>query len=414
MRDRVHTVISGSLLAVLFVLQMSGCREGSAVQIEFVESIPSETILDNADIPNTLDIWLDMVKKAEKDIVLSHFYVSPDAGDDSLDTFLRALRAAGERGVSIRLLVDGGMYRSYPETVDEMESWQNVLVHRYDMKAQGGGVLHTKYMIVDGTEIFIGSQNMDWRALQHIHELGIRVRQRELADFYMRHFELDWALSEESADPDSVLGTFYLLAEGRFSVGVEDANYGSLKLTPGVSHRGILLQAGNADEALILESIAQAEERIQIQLLSFSSGGGRYTVLRDALAAAGERGVKVEIILADWAKRAGRLDEAKALNALPGVTVYLSSIPEYSGGYIPFARVEHCKFMVIDSERFWLGTSNWSEGYFHKGRNVSLTVENGPLTERLSEIFEKSRDSAYCEVLDNGRDYEEKFYGEQD
>jgi hypothetical protein len=42
-----------------------------------------------------------------------------------------------------------------------------------------------------------------------------------------------------------------------------------------------------------------------------------------------------------------------------------ASIPEWSGGYIPFARVEHCKYIVADNTKFWLGTSSCKKGYFH-------------------------------------------------
>ena len=50
-----------------------------------------------------------------------------------------------------------------------------------DAGAAWGGVLHAKGMIVDGRTFFLGSQNWDWRALEHIHELGVRVRHPDLA-----------------------------------------------------------------------------------------------------------------------------------------------------------------------------------------------------------------------------------------
>ena len=43
-----------------------------------------------------------------------------------------------------------------------------------DIGTVAGGVQHAKFFIVDGEEVFLGSQNFDWRALKHIHELGVR------------------------------------------------------------------------------------------------------------------------------------------------------------------------------------------------------------------------------------------------
>ena len=56
------------------------------------------------------------------------------------------------------------------------------------------------------------------------------------------------------------------------------------------------------------------------------------------------------------------------------IEVKLVTIPEWSGGFIPFARVIHAKYLVVDAEHSWLGTSNWSKDYFFKSRNVGIVV----------------------------------------
>ena len=54
-----------------------------------------------------------------------------------------------------------------------------------------------KIFIVDDSEVFIGSQNFDWRALKHIHELGIRISgDRDLIKIYSDIFNEDWKYSE--------------------------------------------------------------------------------------------------------------------------------------------------------------------------------------------------------------------------
>ena len=40
-------------------------------------------------------------------------------------------------------------------------------------KLLGKGILHTKLWIIDRKRIYVGSANMDWRALTQVKELGI-------------------------------------------------------------------------------------------------------------------------------------------------------------------------------------------------------------------------------------------------
>jgi phosphatidylserine/phosphatidylglycerophosphate/cardiolipin synthase-like enzyme len=76
--------------------------------------------------------------------------------------------------VKVRIIVDAGMYKTYPETVDWLGMQPNIYVVKYDVKALTGGIQHAKFFIVDGEQVFFGSQNFDWRALSHVHEIGVR------------------------------------------------------------------------------------------------------------------------------------------------------------------------------------------------------------------------------------------------
>ena len=55
----------------------------------------------------------------------------------------------------------------------------------------GGGVLHAKYFIVDDRDAFFGSQNFDWRALEHNYELGARWDLRPRLTLSSAVFRLD-------------------------------------------------------------------------------------------------------------------------------------------------------------------------------------------------------------------------------
>ena len=148
-------------------------RPGGEVQV--VESVPVETTLDHADIPDAYQVWPEMIAGATRTLDLAEFYVS-NAPNSRLEPVIQAIEAAADRGVAVRLLADAGFARTYPETLDRLAARHGVTVRRFEVGKIMGGVLHAKYFVVDGRETFLGSQNFDWRSLEHIQELGVRLR----------------------------------------------------------------------------------------------------------------------------------------------------------------------------------------------------------------------------------------------
>ena len=376
--------------------------------IELVESIPVETTLDNEDIRNTPEVWLEMINGAKRTLDFGEFYISHKEGE-ALTPILAAVTNAADRGVNVRFVIDGNMYKTYPETADKLNEHENIDVQIYDFSQMGGGTLHAKFFIVDNKEIFIGSQNMDWRALKHIHELGIRVENKKLVKFYKELFELDWSLSAEDADRVALLADV-VLSDDMVKVEMKKTPYGKVAIIPSASNPKIIYHLPNWDEYQLVRMIDGAKESIRIQLLSYSplSRGELYEELDFALRRAAARGVKVEMILSDWNFYSPRIEYIKSLHAIPNIDIKFSTIPEASEGYIGYARVEHCKFMVVDDKEFWLGTSNWSKSYFYNGRNLGIIVQNNQLAKRVSEIFLKSWNSDYCHFVELGKSYERK------
>ncbi len=395
------------LLLVLLSVQLCGKDF-----IELVESIPIETTLDNSDIRNTSEVWIEMINSAQKNLNFGEFYISHRAGD-ALEPILSAIYNAADRGIAIRFIVDGSMYKTYPETADKLNEHKNIKVHIYNLNEIAGGVLHAKYFIVDGKEIFIGSQNFDWRALKHIHELGLRISNKKLAGFYQELFELDWQLSAENANTELILSNI----EHRNALEsfiIKKSEYGKISLTPTASNPKIIYHISNWDETQLIKLINSAKKSIRIQLLSYSplSRNELYETLDLALRKAAARGVQVQMILSDWNFYSPRIDYIKSLHAIPNVEIKFSSIPEASEGYIGYARVEHCKIMVVDDKAFWLGTSNWSKSYFHKGRNLGIILDNDKISERVTRIFLKSWNSEYCQSVELGKTYKRKIITE--
>ncbi len=83
------------------------------------------------------------------------------------------------------------------------------------------------------------------------------------------------------------------------------------------------------------------------------------------------------------------------------------TVPAWSGGFIPFARVVHAKYLVADETRAWIGTSNWGPGYFDRSRNVGIVTARPGVSRDVAAFFEMGWSSPYAEPLDVGRDYPE-------
>jgi phosphatidylserine/phosphatidylglycerophosphate/cardiolipin synthase-like enzyme len=271
-------------------------------------------------------------------------------------------------------------------------------------------VQHAKYFIVDGREIFLGSQNFDWRALKHIHELGIRIQQQNLSQFILKIFNLDWDVSANSNEmknirkitlPNSAL----INQENPVQINWQDE---SISIYPTFSPKEYIFPGMAFDEEQLLNLIGDASEKIHIQLLSYSpvDHGEYYPALENALRNAALRGVQVKVLVSDWNKRKPGIDYLKSLQVLENVEVKLSTIPQYSGEFIPFARVEHCKYMVVDDSLTWIGTSNWGKNYFYASRNLGLIIKGNSVNSIVEKVFLKSWDSEYTNFVDPSMEYE--------
>lgn len=367
-----------------------------APPVALVETAPVETSLEHADIADAKDVWPQMLAAARESLDIAQFYVSDEKGK-RLEPVLKAIEAAAGRGVKVRLLAEERFYKTYPQSLDHLAAVPNVTVRRYDVKKLMGGILHAKYFVVDRARAYLGSQNFDWRSLEHIQELGVRVAQPQVAQALEDVFETDWAL----AGGGDTAARVRTVAASAFPVQAGDA-----KLTFVAEPKGWL-----PDEALwglpkVVALIDSAKKDVRAQVLTYRARGKeRFPELEEALQRAATRGVKVELMVSDWSQRPAVLEGLKALHAPPNLTVKLVTIPQWSGGFIPFARVVHAKYLVVDGRAAWVGTSNWERDYFYESRNVGLIIEGGALPQRLEQFFADLWTSPYAQALDPARQY---------
>jgi phosphatidylserine/phosphatidylglycerophosphate/cardiolipin synthase-like enzyme len=400
------------LVALLFLPRVHA-QTAPAPDIEIVESIPTGTILDNPDIRNAHEVWLEMIGRAHKTLDIEEYYISHQPRK-LLEGVLAAIYSAADRGIKVRVIVDGRMYKTYPASVDSLGQHQNIEVRRIDFGTIGGGIQHAKYFVVDLKEVFVGSQNFDWRALEHIHELGLRINNREFASAYSDVFNLDWQLA--SLAPDAI--KTFSIAKKIYPtpIRVDGKNGDVVSLEPTFSPIGWIPDSSLWDECAIVGVIDGSQRNLTLQFLSYSPyerRGGKYTVIDDAIRRAARRGVKVRMIVSDWEKGSPAVAALKELANMPNIEVAFTAIPEWSGGYISFARVEHCKYIVADESKFWLGTSNCEKSYFYNTRNMGIVCSSPTLSATLAKIFLKSWNSPYKELITQNGEYTPREHGER-
>lgn len=371
--------------------------------LALVESWPVETTLDNPDLPDATETWVALFDGAKTSIDLGEFYVSTEPGS-RLETVLAALVRAADRGVRVRLTADAKFAKTYPETLASLDGHANIEVRKLDLDPITGGVLHAKYFVIDGARAYVGSQNFDWRSLTHVQELGFVVDAPAIVDVYERVFAIDWAIAGGAAPAEALAAAPAAdpLVDGvpvRFGADVVTA-------TAVASPTGLLGDERHWDLPRLMDAIAAAKTRIRLQALSYEIVGydkTEWRALDDALRAAAARGVKVELLVADWSKSGNKLASVQALARVPNVTVKFAVIPAASTGFVPFARVVHSKLVTVDGAWAWVGTSNLSRDYFYASRNVGIVVSGAPFAGRVDAFFEKLWSSAYTEVVDPDR-----------
>ncbi|MCK4414225.1 MAG: hypothetical protein KAY32_11820 [Candidatus Eisenbacteria sp.] len=415
---------------------------GSAPPLQLVETFPIETPLDHPALPEAHEVWLEMIASAGESLAFAEFYASNEPGS-RLEPIIAAIEAAAARGVHVRFLAEEKFYKTYPATLDRLAAHAGIEVRRYNVGALMGGVLHAKYFLVDDREAFLGSQNFDWRALTHIQELGVRLGEPALVAALAKVFETDWGLAAGEQPALQLGGSWPPEASPGKSPGASLPDASASLPAPGASPPGptaslpgaTVVHIGDApvraaivasprewlppglawDLPVILRMIDGAEATARIQLLSYRTVGrdGTYfDTLESALRRAAARGVRVEMLLADWSMRRGTIEGLQSLQALPGITVKLVTIPLWSGGFVPYARVIHAKYMVVDGRAAWIGTSNWERDYFYASRNVGLVIEGAAFAGQLEGLFRDGWEGPYAHEVDPCASYRPPRIGE--
>ena len=143
--------------------------------------------------------------------------------------------------------------------------------------------------------------------------------------------------------------------------GVECANSVEAVFSPGL-------------EGTLVSLLGSANESIDLELYQFS-----HQPLKDALAEAKGRGVRVRVILEPRLSGDDNVQSAAFLSS-HGVDVRWASLA--------FANT-HSKFVVVDGKVVEAGSPNWSYSAMFRNREAAVVVESGTVAEEFESVFEE-------------------------
>ncbi|KAI5936926.1 5'-3' exonuclease PLD4 [Manis javanica] len=401
-------------------------------RLVLVESIPQDLpfAAGSPSAPPLAQAWPQLLDAARESIHMASFYWSltgPDIGvNDSSsrpgEALLQKLQQLLARNISLAVATSSPA-PARKSTDLQVLAAQGAQVRYVPMTQLTGGVLHSKFWIVDGKHIYLGSANMDWRSLTQVKELGAVIYNcSRLAQDLEKTFQTYWVLGAPKAvlpkpwpqSFSSHINRFHPF-QGQFD-GVPTTAYFSaspLMLCP---------HGRTQDLDALLAVIGGARVFIYAEVMEFFpttrfSRPTRYwPVLDTALrAAAVDRGVHVCLLVSCWLNTdPSMFPYLRSLQALSNPAAHVSVdvkvfiVPVRNHSNIPFSRVSHSKFMVTERAAY-IGTSNWSENYFSSTSGVGLVLSQrapntqpGPPTaqEQLRQLFERDWSSRYAVRLD--------------
>ncbi|ALC39430.1 CG9248 [Drosophila busckii] len=283
----------------------------------------------------------------------------------------------------------------------------------------GGGILHTKLWIVDGQHFYLGSANMDWRALTQVKELGVLGQNcPQLTSDLAKVFKAYWYLG---SNPDARIPSSW---PWEYNTNYNKEQPMTLNINKKYEMQGYVssspppLSATGRTHDLdaILNTINTALEFVNVAvmdyypLLVFTSKQHYWPEIDNALRkAAIERGVSVKLLISWWRHSdesmkhyLRSLQDLSMLSRNVDIQVRLFTVPADAEQLkIPFGRVNHNKYMVTDRVAY-IGTSNWSGDYFTNTAGLGLVLKdtlksaNSSLRRDLHNVFERDWNSAYA------------------
>ncbi|XP_041667928.1 5'-3' exonuclease PLD4 [Cheilinus undulatus] len=398
-----------------------------------VESIPQHVKYKaNATFGLPLEkAWKDLISMATHQVDVVSFYWTLTGDDIGVNSssdlpgrqILKALEELPSRNISVRLLSSVPSVQTNSSDFKILKE-KGVQVRRVNFGRLTRGVLHSKFWIVDRKHVFIGSANMDWRALTQVKELGVVVHNcSSLAKDLHKIFQSYWVMGEPNSTlPQPWPAAYDTVINKEHPLMVKTGNVSSF-IYLAASPPPFCPPSRTQDLEAILSIISDAQRFVDVAVMEyfptirFEKPHRYWSFLDDAIrTTAFEKGVKIRMLLS-----CGRDSDPTMLPFLQSlasvdsphhginIQIKIYIVPVGNQSDIPYSRVNHNKYMVTDKVAY-IGTSNWSGDYFVTTAGVGLVIsQHAPhpvwkteaLQSQLKAVFDRDWNSEFAVHLDD-------------
>lgn len=410
----------------------SGGSAAEQCSLILVESIPQHMQYGtNATFGLPLDkAWQQLISAATTEVdVVSYYWTltGEDIGINSTSdkpgkAILSELAALPSRNVSVRVLTS---VPSVPTNSTDLKILieNGAQVRKVDFGNLTDGILHSKFWIVDRKHVFIGSANMDWRAITQVKELGVALFNcSSLAKDLRKIFQSYWVMGlPNSSLPHPWPAQYETTINQQHPLLVKTDNVTS-QLYLSASPPSFCPPSRTQDLEAILSIISEAQHYVHVAVMDyfpavlFIKPRRYWPHIDDAIkVAAFERKVKIRMLIScGMNSDPAMLPFLKSLASVNNphrnisIEIKLYIVPAANQSSIPFSRINHNKYMVTDKKAY-ISTSNWSGDYFLTTAGVGLVIsQHAPppilktaLQNQLREVFNRDWNSEFAVKLAN-------------
>ena len=337
----LSTTLLGTLLLLLFFL--SGCPaqlkqpSSSKSWWNVYFTTPEQP---NSKIPDTL---VKLINEAQKSIHIAAF-------EFNLDPIAQALIAAKGRGVDVKWVTDDkhGIEADKKEGHGQFAQLQKAGI---EVKSEKSGLMHNKFIIIDGKTVWTGSTNLTINGTQKNNNNVIVMRSPDVATIFEREFQEMWDGKFKKSSPSS-----------------RDKQITTVNGTP----VRVLFGAEDNVTAELTNLITSAKSDIKFMAFSFTDDEMGLAMLSKA-----NEGVRV-----------------KGIFELRGSQTKYSELPRLFCEGIPVRqdgnpRTFHHKAIVLDEKTLVTGSFNFSKNANQKNDENVVIIDNPKIAALYLEEFER-------------------------
>ncbi|KAI4457676.1 phospholipase d - related [Holotrichia oblita] len=394
--------------ALQAINQVNGNMCQQKCRFSLIESIPEGMTYPNgtASYPSTYETWYDLIDKAQHTIEIASFYwtlrqdeVYPDPSSVEGEEIYNALLTAGlDKNIKIKIAQNAPSL-DQPNTDTESLGKKGAAQVRSLNFRKAYRFWCVAYEIV-------------------VKEMGIVGYNCScLADDIGKIFDVYWQLGEKGAKiPDHWPYELHTKYNNNTPMNVI-TNTSSYQVYVSSSPPPFSPDGRTNDIDAILNVIHNAEKFIYISVMDYfpltiyTPKLQFWPLIDSALRkAALEHGVQIKLLISKWTHSRKSADNflkslADISNSYPKVSIEIRRfiVPATKEQkQIPFARVNHNKYMVTESTAY-IGTSNWSGDYFINTAGVAFVLQDGAgvkndtvtIRSQLQSVFERDWNSNY-------------------